>query len=71
MMISRKNLSVFVLVPVTRNFLSWNACLRLVANTMQNWGSGEIEDAAERNGSVITDSFERDIAARAGRSRGL
>jgi hypothetical protein len=51
--------------------LSWSVLRRHAAALIGRWRTGEIEEAIQGNGSVVTDSLERDIAARVGRSRGL
>jgi hypothetical protein len=49
----------------------WGLLRSRAAAAIERWRSAEIEDAIQRNGGVMSDSFERDITARVWRSRGL
>jgi hypothetical protein len=67
-----KNFSTPLFPTATRSFFAnWNVFWHRAAGVIARWRSGEIEDAVQRNGGIVTDSFERDIAARVGRSQGL
>jgi hypothetical protein len=71
-MIHFSDLSAPVLPRERRKFFSvWRVLWRETVMALEWWQSVECENAAQRNGSVMTDSLESDIAARVWRSRGL
>jgi len=49
----------------------WSHLRSRAAAAIGRWRSAEIEEAVQRNGGVMSDTLERDIAARMWRSRGL
>jgi hypothetical protein len=71
-MIHFSDLSAPVFPRERRKFISvWRVLWRETAMALERWQPAECENAVQRNGSVMTDSLERDIAARVWRSRVL
>jgi hypothetical protein len=50
---------------------SWRLVLHDAARAIKAQRPADFEELVQINGCVMTDSFERDVAARVGRSRGL